>query len=133
MQDLEKELEMLREVAHEDLKIEEVYAQELTTHLASKKITIYIAGKMTGLANYKEKFDKAEKLLTSMGHIVMNPATLPHNWPVQAYMPVCLAMLSTCDAIYLLNNWGDSPGAQLELAYARYQGKEILYEVEEEK
>lgn len=35
---------------------------------------IYIAGMITGDKNYKSKFKRAEKLLRSLGHSVMNPA-----------------------------------------------------------
>ena len=35
---------------------------------------IYIAGKITGDPNYREKFEKAEKFLAGQGHSVMNPA-----------------------------------------------------------
>ena len=41
---------------------------------------IYIAGKITGDKNYKEKFDAVEKLLASQGYSVMNPARLG-NYP----------------------------------------------------
>ena len=35
---------------------------------------IYIAGKISGDKNYKQKFRKAEKFLRKLGHSVMNPA-----------------------------------------------------------
>lgn len=35
---------------------------------------IYIAGKITGEPNYKEKFDIAATSLEAQGHIVLNPA-----------------------------------------------------------
>ncbi len=37
---------------------------------------IYIAGKITGEPNYKEKFDIAATNLEEQGHIVLNPAEL---------------------------------------------------------
>ena len=47
---------------------------------------IYIAGKITGDKNYKEKFDTVEKLLASKGHSVMNPAQLGNYYRfVQKY------------------------------------------------
>ena len=36
---------------------------------------VYIAGPITGIMDYKEKFIKAEKQLKEMGHIVINPAS----------------------------------------------------------
>jgi hypothetical protein len=38
-------------------------------------------------------------------------------------------MLDGADAIYLFNNWEHSKGANLERAYADYQGKIMLYEI----
>lgn len=40
---------------------------------------IYIAGKITGEPNYKEKFDIAATSLEAQGHIVLNPAELPEG------------------------------------------------------
>ena len=40
---------------------------------------IYIAGPITGVTDYKEKFDQAEHQLTELGHKVLNPATLPRG------------------------------------------------------
>lgn len=98
----------------------------------TKKIIIYIAGKMTGLPDLgREKFNAAEKDLRELGYIVLNPACLPVGLPSEGYLPICLAMLEQADGIYLLNNWTDSPGARLEKAYAEYQGKAIFYEKEE--
>lgn len=39
-------------------------------------LRVYVAGKITGDANYREKFAKAEQALTAMGHCVLNPAHL---------------------------------------------------------
>ena len=47
-------------------------------------------------------------------------------------MRVDLAVLSICDAIYMLNNWEDSAGAKRELAEAQRLGLDIYYEPEEE-
>lgn len=97
----------------------------------TRKLTIYIAGKMTGLPDLgREKFNAAEQDLRLLGYNVLNPACLPVGLPSEKYLPICLAMLEQADAIYLLNNWKDSPGAQLEKAYAEYQGKDIFYEKE---
>lgn len=91
-------------------------------------IIIYIAGKMTGLPDLgREKFNAAEKWLRELGYNVLNPACLPVGLPSKCYMPICLAMLEQADGILLLDGWEDSPGAQIEKAYADYQGKDIFY------
>ena len=80
---------------------------------------VYIAGKITGQADYREKFAKAERALTAAGHIVLNPAVLPEGMGKADYMRICLAMLDSADAIGLLHGWGRSPGARIEYELAR--------------
>ncbi|WP_097026159.1 DUF4406 domain-containing protein [Clostridium peptidivorans] len=89
---------------------------------------IYIAGKITGLKNYKENFYKVEKQLKEKGHLCMNPSILPEGFPWEIYMQICYTMIDACDAVYMLNNWTDSKGANLEFEYAKAKNKEIIYE-----
>ena len=91
---------------------------------------IYIAGKITGDPNYKEKFDIAATSLELQGHIVLNPAELPEGMLPADYMRICFAMIDTADAIYLLKGWYSSSGASIERNYAMYIGKSILTEGE---
>lgn len=90
---------------------------------------VYIAGRMTGLPDLgRYAFHRARVMLEHQGHTVLNPADLPTGLPKAAYMPICMTMIETADAVYLLKGWEDSPGAQVERAYAEYQGKRILFE-----
>lgn len=91
---------------------------------------IYIAGKITGELNYKEKFDIAATSLEEQGHIVLNPAELPEGMLPADYMRICFAMIDTADAIYLLKDWRSSFGASIERNYAMYTGKSIFTEGE---
>lgn len=91
----------------------------------------YIAGKINGLPNYKEKFKKAQLYLESLGYIVMNPAELPEGMPYAKYLPICLQMLEASDIMYMLDNWTNSTGAGVENRYGIAQGKEIFYQDEE--
>lgn len=61
------------------------------------------------------------------GHVVLNPATLPKGLEYEQYMSICFAMIDESDAIYLLDNYEDSPGALRELERAKGKGKEVLY------
>ena len=109
---------------------------------------IYISGKIGEMVisdKTREKFEKAEKRLKAEGHEVINPAC--HDFQVmvttwvdaivdsgfdQDYYAETLLQdldwLKKCDAIYLLSDYQDSPGALVELAFARAIGIDIIYE-----
>ena len=89
---------------------------------------IYIAGKITGLDNYKELFNKAENELLAKGYKVMNPSILPEGFTWSEYMGICFKMIDICDEVYMLNNWEDSKGAKAENLYATGLGKKISYQ-----
>lgn len=91
-------------------------------------LKIYIAGKITGLYNYKEVFQRAEQRLKNAGYSVMNPAILPEGFDYEDYMKVCFSMIDVCDAVYLLRNWQDSNGAKREYEYVTQQGKKFIME-----
>lgn len=91
---------------------------------------IYIAGKITGLENFKSAFDKAEEKLKLEGNVVLNPSILPGGFEWDEYMHICFSMIDVCDAIYMLSNWEDSCGAREENIYAKAKGKIILFESE---
>lgn len=92
----------------------------------------YVAGKITGYAEYKDKFLAATLALVKQGHTVLNPAFLPEGMTPTQYMSVCVPMLLAAEGIYLLDGWDKSPGALIEVQLARYCGKRIYYEWEEE-
>ena len=90
---------------------------------------IYIAGKITGDPEYRKKFADAELRVRGHGeNVVLNPAVLPEGLDGEDYMRICLSMLDSADAIYMLRDWPHSEGATIELYYARYAGKKIMYE-----
>lgn len=89
---------------------------------------VYIAGKVRGLKNYREKFKEAEDKLKEKGYVILNPAKLPEGMDAEDYMKICIPMLEVADSIYLLNNWRNSEGAKVEKAYAELQGKKIIYQ-----
>ena len=97
------------------------------------KHRIYIAGKVNGLPNYKEYFDKAKDKFTKEGHLVMSPADLPEGFDYDYYLPICYKMMDACDTVYFLSNWRDSKGAKCEYDYALEKGKTLKFENPEDQ
>ena len=92
---------------------------------------IYIAGKITGLKNYKKVFNKKEKELIKQGYTVMNPSILPCGFTHKEYMRICFSMIYACDYVYMLSNWKQSEGAMMEFEYAKQRDKIIFIESED--
>ncbi len=89
---------------------------------------IYLSGKITGDANYRQKFGSMEKELFSYGYVVFNPAILPDGFEYEDYIDLDLLILSRCDAIFLMRDWKNSPGAKREYEEAKRLGLRILTE-----
>lgn len=91
---------------------------------------IYIAGKIAGDKRYRAKFREAAKNLEDLGHVVLNPATLPDGLEQADYMRICLAMLDTADVAVFLPDYRESKGAMVELAYCQRIGKDCAMYME---
>lgn len=87
---------------------------------------IYISGPITGIEDYKEKFEDAEKRVLSIHPNVeiINPAkiNLPKLCTWDDYMVICLHLLDSADCIYMMQGWKTSPGACVEYGYAIASG-----------
>ena len=88
---------------------------------------IYIAGPITGREKEAEiQFKQtADQLRDAYPNTtIVNPMALDHNhdkkW--QSYISVCIKELITCDTIYLLPNWEQSPGTIIEVLIAKRMG-----------
>lgn len=92
---------------------------------ADRKI-VYIAGPITGIPDYKARFQAAADKLRAAGYIPINPTCLPDDLPYSEYFPICLAMIDASRTVYMLSGWQNSRGAQLEFDYAHARGKEIV-------
>lgn len=75
---------------------------------------VYIAGAITGVSDYAERFGQAEERLKKAGHVVLNPAKLPAGMSKADYMRICLAMIDSADIVYLLPGANLSKGAAVE-------------------
>ena len=100
---------------------------------------VYISGKMSGMDEQQSKarFRVAEnELAVHYGvpmDLIYNPWVLDYIMPgadYEEYMTVDMAVLETCSAVYMLNNWQDSPGAKREHERAKELGLDIWYEQE---
>lgn len=114
---------------HIDLPVQDAREGQKSAHseLKTTKTIIYIAGPIKGLKNgNKAAFAEAAERLRNMGFVVLNPAALPEGMPVDHYMPICLAMVQAADVICMLPGWHSSAGANIELDYAKYQGKTVV-------
>lgn len=132
----------------ERTKVTEKKVQEKET----KVKTIYISGKIGESqlsATTIEKFKTAEDKLLNEGWDVCNPTSPAFQYDAQTTIAESerdyresgfgvfnwyawllmydLHMLAVCDAIYMLEDWQESPGATAEYAYAKACGKEIIY------
>ena len=99
-------------------------------------ITVYLSGKMTGLAEseYKENFRKAEMFYRACGYEVINPCNLSDivlkrkpDATYEDFMAEDLRALRSCTHIAVLEGWESSPGARREKSEAERLGLATMY------
>lgn len=98
--------------------------------------TVYLSGKMTGLAEseYKENFRNAEMFYRACGYEVVNPCNLSEivlkrkpGASYEDFMAEDLRALRSCTHIAMLEGWESSPGARREKAEAKSNGLKIMF------
>lgn len=90
---------------------------------------VYISGPITGVENYKEKFNKAQEYLVEQGFNVINPAKIEFSdLSYEEYMKIDMTLLDLCEGIYMLEGWEGSCGANREYGYALASVKVIMHE-----
>lgn len=100
--------------------------------------SLYIAGQITGLdpTEAAQLFEAAEILLKEQfpWATIVNPFKLEHDhaktW--EAYMCEDLVNAIPCDAIYMLENWKNSKGAQFERMVMVKLKKVVIYQGNEQ-
>lgn len=88
---------------------------------------VYIAGQISGIPNYRERFSAAVKNKEDEGDIVLNPAELPEGMEKRDYMKICFAMIDVADKVCFIPGWEMSQGAMIEHCYCQYINKKIEY------
>ena len=98
-----------------------------------KRKTIYISGKMRGMTEEESRklFKKAEEHLQAQGYDTVNPWEKEDLKKAECedwgdFIMYDLPILKKCDGIYMLKNWKDSWGAQVEYAFANGMEMEII-------
>lgn len=95
-----------------------------------KKARVYIAGKISGTTDFKERFGKAEKEFIKTGYEVLNPAKLPSIMPESTshdeYLTLCYCMIEMADVVCFLKDWKKSVGATMEYQYCLRRGKNVI-------
>lgn len=76
---------------------------------------IYVSGPMTGKPDFNwPAFATASSLVISHGHDPVLPVPYVEGKKYEDYLRDDLALLLTCDGIYMLEGWRESNGARLE-------------------
>ena len=109
---------------------------------------VYISGKIGEEViseGTRRKFARAEEMLRAKGHTVVNPASEEFQMTMETEFMIfrsfmCyesillydLGWLRTCTAIYMLADWQESNGANVELDFATATGKQRFWEREDD-
>jgi nucleoside 2-deoxyribosyltransferase len=109
---------------------------------------VYISGKIGEKVvseATRQKFMRAERMLRAKGHEVHNPASrswqywIEENWRVACKTAAPhmdkytyalmkdIQKISKCDAVYMLEDFKESPGAMAEYHFALATGKRLLF------
>ena len=113
---------------------------------------VYISGKIGEEViseGTRRKFARAEEMLRAKGYEVFNPASESYQAALEVNYGIAKANglidetmgryayflqkdiweLEKCDAVYFLDDWFKSPGANVEHSYAMAVGKKLLWQL----
>lgn len=103
------------------------------TQLKTNNKKCYIAGKIGDLPElvYHGNFNKGKEDVLALGLQPTSPCDI-HGHCLHStwleYMRCDLKELLSCDNVYALNNWQDSPGATIEVNLAVSLGLNVIYQ-----
>ncbi len=87
---------------------------------------VFLSGSITADNDYKIMFYVAHEHFNNLGHTVFDPSRLPPDWEYNKYIRVCLKELTSCDAIYYVNDVTTSKGSFIERIVAAACGIEEI-------
>lgn len=99
-----------------------------------KNMIIYLSGSISGVSDYKKRFQVAEIVISLLrpGTKIINPAKiasqLPSGIAYENHMHIDFAMIDIADCIFMLPGWQESPGACRERKYAEAHNIFVLCE-----
>jgi hypothetical protein len=88
-----------------------------------EKFKLYLCGRVTGDADYRVKFLRAENKLYDAGFYPVNPAAcIPACTEWSQAMREAISLMLRCDGVAVLSDWKESRGAKIEVNLAHSIG-----------
>lgn len=101
------------------------------------KLLVYLAGPITGIPDFRERFAQATNEVLLLGHTPISPLEVCTQAGLtegvdsyRAFMVADIRALLACEGLYALVGWENSKGARLEHMIAAALNMEIIYQPE---
>jgi hypothetical protein len=92
-------------------------------------MTVYLSGPITGISDYADRFEKAQRYLEHLGDLsVINPAAEPPrpNWGWADWMIYDLSLVRKANVVVTMPGADRSLGCKVEVAFAEGLGLPIV-------
>lgn len=92
---------------------------------------VYLSGKIADNENCQKDFACAERFLSQIGYVVINPARIKDEIPEitnEQFTQICYKLIDISQIIFMVSGWKDSKTANAELTYAKSLGKKTMYQ-----
>lgn len=122
-------LKVVENLLETDKNFNKKYGDFIELYSRSSDKKVYIAGKVTGVKRdiAESKFNNASKICIKLGLDPVSPLDIvPSSADWKMAMKICITELLKCDAIYVMSDYEDSPGAMMEYQIAKTLGLQII-------
>jgi hypothetical protein len=122
-------LKVINDLLETDKKFKKDYGEFIDLYSRNSDKKVYISGKVTGIKRdiAESKFNNASKFCIQLGLDPVSPLDIvPSTADWKMAMKICITELLKCDAIYLMSDYEDSPGAMMEYQIAKTLGLQII-------